>query len=87
MADKSYTINTSIMKDAYANLDKSFKLNIVDSRGTTHPYREKVYYTVRKGDTLSKISVNNHTTVSILCKLNNRKKNDTLRIGKKIRVS
>ena len=87
VADKSYTINTSIMKDAYANLDKSFKLNIVDSRGTTHPYREKVYYTVRKGDTLSKIAVNHHTTVSILCKLNNMKKTDKLRIGKKIRVS
>ena len=87
VADKSYTINTSIMKDAYANLDKSFKLNIVDSRGTTHPYREKVYYTVRKGDTLSKIAVNHHTTVSILCKLNNMKQTDKLRIGKKIRVS
>lgn len=87
VADKSYTINTTIMKDAYANLDKSFKLNMVDSRGTTHPYREKVYYTVRKGDTLSKIAVNHHTTVSILCKLNNMKKTDKLRIGKKIRVS
>lgn len=86
VADKSYTINTTIMKDAYANLDKSFKLNMVDSRGTTNPNREKVYYTVRKGDTLSKIAVNHHTTVSILCKLNNMKKTDKLRIGRKLRV-
>ena len=87
LVDKSYAITTSIMKDAYANLDKSFKLNIVDSKGTKEVHKEKVYYTVKKGDTLSKIAVNHHTTVSILCKLNNMKKTDKLRIGKKIRVS
>ena len=86
MANKDYTINTAIMKEAYANLDKSFKLNVIDKKGYVQSHREKVYYTVRKGDTLSKIAVNHHTTVSILCKLNNMKKTDKLRIGKKIQV-
>ena len=44
------------------------------------------YYTVKKGDTLSKIAVENDTTVSILCKKNKMKKTDKLRVGRKIRV-
>ena len=87
LADKSYDISTSILKDAYANLNKDFKLNIVDNKGGKATYREKVYYTVKKGDTLSKIAVDHHTTVTILCKLNNMKKTDKLRIGRKLRVS
>ncbi len=88
MADKNIAMTTSALKDAYSNLDKNFKLTVVDSRGgSAQPIREKVYYTVKKGDTLSKIAVNHHTTVSILCKLNNIKKTDKLHIGKRIRVS
>ena len=41
---------------------------------------------VKKGDTLSKIAVEQHTTVSLLCRLNNMKKTDTLRVGRKIRI-
>lgn len=87
MADKSYTINTSIMKNAYANLDKSFKLTVIDSKGSSQATQEKVYYIVKKGDTLSKIAVDHHTTVSILCKLNNMKRTDKLKIGRKLRVA
>ena len=43
-------------------------------------------YVVKKGDTLSKIAVENETTVSILCKLNKMKKTDKLRVGRKVRV-
>ena len=87
LADKSYGISTSILKDAYANLNKDFKLTIVNGKGAKEAARPKVYYTVKKGDTLSKIAVDHHTTVTILCKLNNIKKTDKLRIGRKIRVS
>ena len=44
------------------------------------------YYTVKKGDTLSKIARQHHTSVKTLCKLNNIKPDATLRVGKKIRV-
>lgn len=44
------------------------------------------YYTVRSGDTLSRIARNNGTTVKELCRLNGISPNATLRIGKRIRV-
>ena len=44
------------------------------------------WYTNRSGDTLSRIAVNNNTTVSELCRLNGISRNAVLRIGKKIRV-
>lgn len=45
------------------------------------------YYTVRKNDTLSKIAVDNKTSISSLLKLNPSIKNkDVINIGQKIRV-
>ena len=85
--NKDFSISNNIMDKAYANFDKSFKLTVVDSKGKSHPYREKKYYTIKKGDTLSKIAVENGTTVSILCKLNKMNKSHKLRVGKKIRIS
>ena len=43
-------------------------------------------YTVRKGDTLSKISKRYGISVAQLCKMNGFKKNKVLRVGQKIRV-
>ena len=44
------------------------------------------YHIVKRGDTLSRIAVNNHTTVTKLCQLNGINRNSTLRIGQRIRV-
>ena len=44
------------------------------------------YHVVKKGDTLGRIAINNHTTVTKLCQLNGLKKTSTLRIGQRIRV-
>ena len=44
------------------------------------------YHIVKRGDTLSRIAVNNQTTVTKLCQLNGINKNSTLRIGQRIRV-
>ena len=44
------------------------------------------YHIVKKGDTLGRIAINNHTTVTKLCQLNGIKKTATLRIGQRIRV-
>ena len=43
-------------------------------------------YRVKKGDTLGRIAINNHTTVSKLCQLNGIKKTSILRLGQRIRV-
>ncbi len=86
LVNKDYSISTKTMKDAYSNLDKTFKINIVDSRSASHPYHEKEYYIVKKGDTLSKIAVEHQTTVTLLCKLNKIKKTDKLRVGRRIRI-
>ena len=45
-----------------------------------------VYYTVKKGDTLSAIARKYHTSVSKLCKLNHIKETSILQIGKKLKV-
>ena len=44
------------------------------------------YHIVKRGDTLGRIAINNHTTVTKLCQLNGIKKTATLRIGQRIRV-
>ncbi len=44
-------------------------------------------YTVRKGDTLSKIAQRNQTTVSSICALNNISSRTTLQIGQKLALS
>jgi len=49
-----------------------------------HPGR---YYTIRKGDSLSRIAKRHHTTVNRICKLNRIKATAKLRPGKRIRVS
>ena len=45
------------------------------------------YYSIKSGDTLSKIARNYGTTVARLCQLNKMSTNSTLRIGQRIRVS
>ena len=44
------------------------------------------YYTVKSGDTLSRIAVRYHTTVNAICKLNNISAKNTLRVGQRLRV-
>lgn len=44
------------------------------------------WYTIKSGDTLSRIAINNNTTVSELCRLNGMNRNSVLKIGRKIRV-
>lgn len=47
---------------------------------------KKKYYTIKSGDTLSKIAARNKTTVSALCKLNGLKPSSKIQIGKSIRI-
>ena len=47
---------------------------------------KKVYYTVRKGDTLSRIAKKHGTTIKKICQLNGIRQNKKLQIGQKLRV-
>lgn len=47
---------------------------------------EPVYYTIKSGDTLSRIASRNGTTVSELCRLNGISRNSIIRTGKQLRV-
>lgn len=80
--NKEYEMTKEILSEAYNSFDKDFKVNMVNSR----PIPPKVYYVIKKGDTLSSIAVDNNTTVTHLCRLNKIKKTDRLRPGRKLRV-
>lgn len=47
--------------------------------------QQPVYYTVKKGDSLSSIAAKNHTTVAKIKQLNNLK-SDVIQVGKRLRV-
>ena len=48
--------------------------------------QNKVYHTVRSGDSLSKIAVRYGTTITKICELNGISRNAKIRIGQKLRV-
>ena len=79
--------NPTAMVDLKTGLLKSDTLMLTP---TTFSYRAKfknpIYYKIRPGDTLSRIAVKKHTSISKLCKLNHIRRTSTLRIGKIIRV-
>lgn len=71
--------------------------SIIESNAAAHAYEAgstgsgssdggPVYYTVKSGDSLGKIATKYHTTVSALCRLNNMKATDVLKIGRRLRV-
>ena len=49
--------------------------------------KEKKIYTVRRGDTLSKISNKYHVSIASICKANAIRRTSTLRIGQKLIVT
>lgn len=61
--------------------------NAADTTATapTEP-SEKVYHTIKAGDTLSKIARQYHTTVNKLCQMNGITSSTILRVGRKLRV-
>jgi murein DD-endopeptidase MepM/ murein hydrolase activator NlpD len=47
--------------------------------------RKAKYYTIRKGDSLSRIAYRHHTTITAMCKLNHITSKTILRVGRQIR--
>ena len=94
---KGYEITPSDLKNAYSDLHRNVPpLKVVQhNQKASTANKESVvdvtstgaeYYTIKKGDTLSKIAVRHHTTVAKLCKLNNLKSTSIIRDGKRIRI-
>ena len=77
---------TLYMANTYVqDMDGGFVVNVVEA--VYPPLRDKKkYHVVKRGESLAEIAVENYTTVSILCKLNNFKKTVKLWPGRKIRV-
>lgn len=65
----------------YASAEPSSK-----PKSTTATKGRSEYYTIRRGDTLSRIAARHHTTVSKLCRLNGLSTSSKLSIGRKIRL-
>ena len=84
--NRDFSISDKILAKAYKDYDKDFVVKEVPFKTSDDAQPDQKYYDVKKGDTLSEIAVNQCTTVSILCKLNNMKRTDKLKVGRKIRV-
>ena len=73
----------------YSNYEQDFEDEIKNNEEDKAEDAEREamrWYTIKSGDTLGRIAINNGTTVSELCRLNGINRNTTLKIGKKIRV-
>ncbi len=73
----------------YSNYEQDFEdeiKNDEEDKAEDAAEAAKRYYTIKSGDTLGRIAINNGTTVSELCRLNGITAKTTLRIGRKIRV-
>jgi murein DD-endopeptidase MepM/ murein hydrolase activator NlpD len=74
-------------RTVYKTTTTQVSQNKTTTTTTTTPQKgNSSYYTVKSGDTLSRIAVNYHTTVTTLCKLNGLTTKSILRIGQKIKV-
>ncbi len=73
----------------YSNYEQDFEdemKNEADDKAEDAEKAAMRYYTIKSGDTLSRIAINNGTTVSALCRLNGITPQTTLKIGRRIRV-
>lgn len=73
----------------YSNYEQDFEDEIKNEEDDKKEDAEREamrWYTIKSGDTLGRIAINNGTTVNALCKLNGIKSTTTLKIGRKIRV-
>lgn len=73
----------------YSNYEQDFEDELKNEEDDKKEDAEREamrWYTIKSGDTLGRIAINNGTTVNAICKLNGIKPTTTLKIGRKIRV-
>jgi murein DD-endopeptidase MepM/ murein hydrolase activator NlpD len=77
-----------LMPNQYPSIAKNNKTKVETENSKTATSKKSArYYTIKSGDTLSEIAEKKHTTVKKICALNGLKKNSTLQVGKKIKIS
>lgn len=62
-------------------------VSAVNQESVSKIQAKTVYHVIRKGDTLSALARKYHTTVKAICRLNGLRKTETLKLGKRIRIS
>ena len=75
--------------DIYSNYEQDFEdewKNEEDDRREEAERAAMRWHTVRSGDTLGRIAINNGTTVSAICKLNGITPKTILKVGRRLRV-
>ena len=83
--NRSYSMSTELLNVAYDDMGKVYPIEIIEAE--CPPLRDRMkYHVVKKGESLAEIAVENYTTISILCRLNNFKKTTKMWAGRKIRV-
>ena len=80
MNARDYAPNAAAYAAANAQSTKASQRNSASGKGKAS------YYTVRRGDTLSRIAARHGTTVSKLCRINGLSASSRLSVGKKIRL-
>ena len=73
----------------YSNYEQDFEDEFKNEEDDKREDAERAamkFHTVKSGDTLGRIAINNGTTVSAICKLNGIKPDTVLKIGRKLRV-
>ena len=75
--------------DIYSNYEQDFEDEWKNEEDDKREEAEKAamrWHTVKSGDTLGRIAINNGTTVNAICKLNGITPNTVLKIGRRLRV-
>ena len=82
-----------MLKEKYFKIYRNYEQDLEDEMKNEEDDKKEdaekaamKYYTIRSGDTLGRIAINNGTTVNALCRLNGITPKTTLRIGRRIRV-
>ncbi|MBO5418513.1 MAG: peptidoglycan DD-metalloendopeptidase family protein [Bacteroidales bacterium] len=82
-----------LLKKRYFNIYSNYEQDFEDEWKNEEEDRKEDaeraamrWYTIKSGDTLGRIAINNGTTISELCRLNGITRTTTLRIGRRIRV-
>lgn len=82
-----------ILKKKYFNIYSNYAQDFEDEwKNEEDDKREEAerkamkWHVVKSGDTLSRIAINNNTTINEICRLNGISRNTTLKIGRKLRV-
>ena len=73
----------------YSNYEQDFDDELKNEEDDKREEAERAamrWHTIKSGDTLGRIAINNGTTVSAICKLNGITPKTVLKIGRKIRV-